>query len=233
MISVIAHRGASVACPENTVEAFREARRLGADAVELDARLTSDDQLAVHHDAALADGRLICRTRRDELPPSVARLDEAVDACEGMWVNVDVKNSIDDADFDPDDRIADLVVGELAARATPQRWVISSFRPETLDRCRMLAPDIRTAWLVYEADAAAIERCVRAGHSALHPWVATVTTEHVRRCHDAGLAVNAWTCNEPERMRQLVAAGVDGICTDVPDVLAGVLAGVLDAGRSR
>ncbi|MGI8763765.1 MAG: glycerophosphodiester phosphodiesterase family protein, partial [Ilumatobacteraceae bacterium] len=37
MISVIAHRGASATRPENTVDAFREARRLGADAVELDA----------------------------------------------------------------------------------------------------------------------------------------------------------------------------------------------------
>ncbi len=225
MVSVIAHRGASQARPENTLDAFLEARRLGADAVELDVRLTADEQLAVLHDAELPDGRLLWRTPSQELPPSVARFGEALDACEGMWVNVEIKNSIGDPDFDPGERIADLVVAELAARATPQRWVISSFRAETLDRCRVLAPDVRTAWLVDDADDAVVGYCVRAGHAAVHPWVGTVTAGGVRRCHDAGLAVNTWTCNEPDRMCQLVASGVDGICTDVPDVLIGVLAG--------
>ncbi|MBA2385763.1 MAG: glycerophosphodiester phosphodiesterase [Acidimicrobiia bacterium] len=224
MISVIAHRGASATRPENTVDAFREARRLGADAVELDARRTSDDQLVVLHDALLPDGRPLFRTPLRELPPSVPRLGEALDACDGMWVNVEIKNSIEDPDFDPGDGIVDLVVTELAARATPERWLISSFRAETLDRCRVLAPDIRTAWLVREADDAVVEHCVRAGHAAAHPWVGTLTADHVRRCHDAGLVVNTWTCNESGRMRELVAAGVDGICTDVPDVLVEVLA---------
>ena len=224
MISVIAHRGASATRPENTVDAFREARRLGADAVELDARLTFDDQLVVLHDAVLPDGRLLCRTLRVQLPPSVPRLDEALDACEGMWVNVEIKNSIEDPDFDAGDRIADLAVAELEARATPERWVISSLRPETLDRCRMLAPDIRTAWLVYEADDDVVRHCVGAGHSAVHPWVGALSADRIHRCHDAGLVVNTWTCNESGRMRELVAAGVDGICTDVPDVLVEVLA---------
>lgn len=224
MVSVIAHRGASAALPENTIEAFRAARRLGADAVELDARLTCDDEVAVLHDAALPDGRLLCRTALEDLPASVARLCAALDACEGMWVNVEIKNTPADPDFDHCDRIADRVVAELADRGTPERWLISSFRAETLDRCRALAPDIRTAWLVREADDAVVEHCVGAGHAAVHPWVGTVTATHVRRCHDAGLAVNTWTCNEPERMRELVTDGVDGICTDVPDVLVDVLA---------
>jgi len=233
VVSIIAHRGASVARPENTVDAFGEARRLGADAVELDVRLTSDDQLAVVHDAALPGGRLVWRTPRHELPPSVALFDEALDACDGMWVNVEIKNSPEEPGFDPDDRIVDFVVAELVSRSTPARWMISSFRPETLDRCRLLAPDLRTAWLVHEADDAVIEHCVRAGHAAVHPWVGALTADHVHRCHEAELAVNTWTCNEPARMRQLVAAGVDGICTDVPDVLVGVLAEVGADGPAR
>jgi glycerophosphoryl diester phosphodiesterase len=41
---------------------------------------------------------------------------------------------------------------------------------------------------------------------------------------EAGLAVNVWTVNDPDRMRELIDLGVDAIITDVPDVLAGLLA---------
>jgi glycerophosphoryl diester phosphodiesterase len=53
MVRVIAHRGASAAAPENTIEAFHLARELGADWVELDARRTGDGVVVVHHDAHL------------------------------------------------------------------------------------------------------------------------------------------------------------------------------------
>ena len=57
-----------------------------------------------------------------------------------------------------------------------------------------------------------------AGHAAVHPWEPNVTAEFVDRCHQAGLAVNTWTCNDPQRLVELSAMGVDGVCTDVPDV---------------
>ena len=43
------------------------------------------------------------------------------------------------------------------------------------------------------------------------------------RCHAAGLAVNVWTVDDPDRMVELVALGVDGIVTNVPDVALRVL----------
>jgi glycerophosphoryl diester phosphodiesterase len=52
----------------------------------------------------------------------------------------------------------------------------------------------------------------------VHPWEPNVTAEFVEQCHQAGLAVNTWTCNDPERLVELAALGVDGVCTDVPDV---------------
>src|SRR3954465_13219995 len=99
MVKVIAHRGASAAAPENTVEAFRLARELGADMVELDARRTADGQVIVHHDAHLADGRAIVELSRSELPTHVCDLADALDACEGMQVNIEIKNWPDDPDF--------------------------------------------------------------------------------------------------------------------------------------
>jgi glycerophosphoryl diester phosphodiesterase len=62
------------------------------------------------------------------------------------------------------------------------------------------------------------------GHSALHPWVGALSRDDVDECHAHGLAVNTWTCDDPDRMRELVAWGVDGICTNVPDVALTVVA---------
>ena len=111
---VIAHRGASRRAPENTLAAFRLARELGADMVELDARHTLDRVVVVHHDAFLADGRAIVAQRAVSLPAHVPTLADALDACAGMHVNVEIKNSPGDPDHDPDDLpVRSLGVGDI------------------------------------------------------------------------------------------------------------------------
>lgn len=220
MTDVIAHRGASRAERENTLEAFRLAVALGADGIELDVRPTADGVLVVHHDARLDDGRAIVETPAADLPAHVPELGAALDACRDVVVNLEVKNDPTDPDFDPEDRRAAAVVELLARRAEPrQRWLLSSFRLETIDRIRDLAPDLATAFLTMAADAAAIERCRDHGHGTWHPWVGAVDAEAVAAAHAAGLRVNVWTCNDAEQANRLMAWGVDGIVTDVPDLM--------------
>ena len=197
---------------------------MGADAVELDVRRSRDGVLVVHHDAHLPDGRVIAHTDCVELPEPVPTLGEALDACAGMWVNVEIKNDPSEPDFDAADSIADETIAHLLARGDDDRWVISSFRIETIDRCRALAPSIRTAWLTSMVPANAVELLCERGHIALHPWVRTLTLDLVAACHARGLQVNTWTCDDPERMAQLYAWGVDGLCTNVPDVALRVIA---------
>src|SRR6478752_8494642 len=117
MVRVIAHRGASAAAPENTIEAFRLARELGADWVELDARRTADAQVVVHHDAELADARTIVDLLRSELPDHVCDLTSALDACEGMGINIEIKNWPADPDFDETEAVARAVVELIQARS--------------------------------------------------------------------------------------------------------------------
>ena len=69
-----------------------------------------------------------------------------------------------------------------------------------------------------------ISTMVAHGHTALHPWVTTLRRSHLDACHGAGIVVNTWTCDEPQRMRELIEWGVDGICTNVPDVAIEVIA---------
>lgn len=224
MTDVIAHRGASHVEVENTVRAFRRAAAFGADAVELDVRRSADGLLVVHHDAVLADGRAICDTDRSSLPSHIPTLGEALDACGSMWVNVEIKNDDNDPDFDPRDTIADDTVAALVARDEDERWVISSFRLATVDRCRALAPSIRTALLTIDVPDGVWRTLVNRGHFALHPWYGSVSAEHIAAAHAAGVKVNVWTCDEPEWMVNLATWGVDGICTNDPDVARRILA---------
>lgn len=222
---IIAHRGASRAERENTVAAFGAAGAMGADGVELDVRRTGDDRLVVHHDAFLADGRAIVATRSADLPDHVPSLADALDACDGMFVNIEIKNDPGEPDHDPGDWVAHRLGELLVRRSGGVRWLISSFRFETVVTCRKVLPAVRTAFLVDSVDDAVIARTAAAGHVAIHPWVETLDERWVRAAHAAGLAVNTWTCDDPDRIRDLVRWGVDGICTNVPDLALAIRRG--------
>lgn len=226
-MKVIAHRGASAAKRENTLEAFTHARVLGADWVELDVRRTADGAMAVHHDAHLPDGRALVATAAADLPPHVPSLAAALDTCAGMGVNVEIKNWPDDVDFDADAALAAQVVEVLDTRGRRDRVLVSCFHLGTLDRVRALDASLPTAWLVEPVSWDArrgIDALVRHGHGALHPHWSMVDGPLVVACHGAGVAVHVWTVDDPDEMRRLAGLGVDGICTNVPDVLVSVLA---------
>jgi glycerophosphoryl diester phosphodiesterase len=226
-IQVIAHRGASRVERENTLAAYHAAARLGAHAVELDVRRTADGALVVHHDAHLPDGRLLVEIDVTEVPTEVPSLAAALDACAGMWVNVEIKNSVGDPDHDPTQIVARGVMQELHARGESQRWLISSFDMATIDRCRAIDPTVRTAFLCVEPPAGIADQLVRAGHAALHPWFGCATDDVIAACHAAGVQVNVWTVDEPTDLETLARRGVDGLCTNVPDVALKVLRSLL------
>ena len=226
MVRVIAHRGASAAAPENTLEAFFLAKQLGADWVELDARRTADGQVIVHHDDHLGDGRFIVEMDRAALPPSVCDLTDALDACAGMSVNIEIKNWPDDRDFDHTFAVAEFVAAEIGRRSSHGEVLVSCFHQPTLDRVHQLDPTIPTAFLHHFDPRSWSELAAEiaaAGHVALHPWDRVVDQELVDAARAHGLEINVWTVDDPERMAALIALGVDGLCTNVPDVARAVV----------
>src|ERR1700735_5269400 len=108
MTAVFAHRGCTEGFTENTVGAFAEARRRGADGVELDVRLTADGALAVHHDAEIEGLGPLAHLGGTALPAYVPLLADALGVCEGLVVNVEIKNDPRDPGHDPGEAVAAL-----------------------------------------------------------------------------------------------------------------------------
>jgi glycerophosphoryl diester phosphodiesterase len=231
---VIAHRGARRVAPENTIEAFVAAARLGADGVELDVHRAADGALVVHHDADARSVGVLAQRALSEIRaarPDIPTLDEALDACAGMLVNVEVKNVPGDADYDPTDGAAAAVVELLTRRALRDDVLVSSFNIATADRVRALDASIPTGFLTLVGmdPVDGVEVAHAHGHGALHPDVRsfadTAAEDTVARAHELEMAVNVWTVNSEEEMRRLAAAGVDALITDMPDVARRMLMG--------
>ncbi len=236
MTVVIAHRGASKTKPENTLEAFREAVRLGADWVELDVRRTKDGELAIHHDPKLADGRTIADLSAAELPASVPNLSDALGACEGIKVNIEIKNDPTESDFDETRSLVEPVMEVALALMNPADVLISSFDYPTVNRVRELqaasGADSSSAWLdtallfwTEEDLADVVAEAVAGQHRSINAFDHLVTAELVKQAHDAGLEVNVWTVDDPGRMAELVGFGVDGIVTNDPETARQVVDG--------
>ncbi len=216
---VIAHRGASSAHPPgNTIVAIEAARMLGAGWVELDVRRTADGSAAVHHDPCLPDGRLVAEVEGAQLPDWVPLLDAALEACEPMGVNIEIKNDPSEEDFDDSDALVEIVCNRLAVQRLGQACLLSSFRWEAMERARRVAPELSTALLGLDLNAELIEAAVQGGHSAVHPYDDFINGENVAAARSRGLDVNAWTVDDPTRISELAGFGVAGVVTNRPDL---------------
>jgi glycerophosphoryl diester phosphodiesterase len=222
---VLGHRGAPRDAVENTLAAFTAARDQGADGVELDVHRSADGALVVHHDAGVEGFGILAEHDLAEIRaalPAVPTLDEVFERCPGMLVNVEVKNSPHDADFDPEDRAAVAVVEAVRARDGYDSVLVSSFHLPTIDRVRDLDPRIATGYLVVvdPLPLAALAIAHERGHTALHPHVAALgeafAGEVVAKAGELGIELNVWTVNDPAEIVRLAGLGVDGVITDTP-----------------
>jgi glycerophosphoryl diester phosphodiesterase len=235
---VWAHRGASAHEVENTVAAFELAKQHGADGVELDVMLCASGEVVVFHDDDLL--RLAGRGERIAAMPwrelakvalrgtgRIPLLAEALRACGDLPVNVEIKSPRFAAAGALPARVAQVV---RDARAQ-DRVLVSSFDPAALWQLHAAAPELPLAYLFEEKLPGALRSAAAAalvGASAVHPQETLCTPAQVARWRNAGLAVNTWTVDDARRLRELAAAGVDGVFANDPRAAIAVFEG---AGR--
>jgi len=227
-MEVIAHRGASGTCPENTIPAFRRAAEVGAHMVELDVQLTRDRQPVVIHDwtldrttsgrgsvrrrtlaeiATLDAGSWFGATFAGTRVPTLAEVFAAIP----LRVNVELKARANDG---LERAVLEVVEGAGALR----RVVFSSFEPASLRRMRALsaAADLAVLWAGRGVRRAlAVADSVHATSVPLRKGVATAAA--IESARAAGLGVRVWTVNAAADFARLVAAGADAVFTDYPE----------------
>ncbi|MHB8184685.1 MAG: glycerophosphodiester phosphodiesterase family protein [Dermatophilaceae bacterium] len=135
--------------------------------------------------------------------------------------------------------IVDRVLSEMRAYGAIERCSLRSFDVDVLHEARSRCPLLRRVLLVgttadrvpaalaVDADirpAEVVAQAVELEAVAVAPGRSLVTAELVARAHAAGLPVIPWTINDPERVRELLGVGVDGVCTDRPDLVRATLA---------
>jgi glycerophosphoryl diester phosphodiesterase len=239
---VVAHRGACLRAPENTLAAFRLAVDIGADGIELDAKLTADGEIVIVHDTTLdrttdGSGPVGGRTLRElraldagssfstafagERIPTLTEVFESLG--QRCLINVELTNYASPRDSLPQ-RVAQLVRDfHLEARV-----LLSSFNPIALRAARARAPEIPLGLLVGPTQARWTRWAfpILAPHHALHPHESLIRDGTVQRLHRGGRKVVPWTVDRPERIRGLLTQGVDAIITDDPRAALEVRDGV-------
>jgi glycerophosphoryl diester phosphodiesterase len=230
---IFAHRGASAYVPENTLAAFKLAFNQHADAIELDAQLTRDDQIVVMHDDTVdrttnGSGRVRSLTLAElkgldagsKLPPlfkpeNVPSLEDIFEEVgRKLLINVELKNYAS-----PTDDLPDRVVALVKKFNLEDRIILSSFNMIALIRAKKAMPKIMLGLLTFPhfADATIRFKLIRFGPLlAFHPNYEDVNPSLVQFAHSAKCLVNTYTVNQPDVMMQVITAGVDGIITHDP-----------------
>jgi glycerophosphoryl diester phosphodiesterase len=241
---VVAHRGASSTTPENTLPAFEEAARAGADVVELDVRLTRDRVPVVLHDpdvSATTDGAGQVHTltvqevkrldaggggSRAEVPT----LEEALRVIDrsGVGVDLEIKNIPGEEAFDsPDEGVLTAVLGSLDRVGFAGPVLVSSFNWITIEASRRLAPDIATGFLTIAAidPRAALDYARQQGHEFVLPHAVALVDAgdaFVREAHAEGVRVGTWTVDDEATLERMFGWGVDAVASNDPALAVAV-----------
>ena len=211
-----AHRGARALAPENTIEAFTLARRLGATGLESDVWLTSDGVAVLDHDGVVKAGfrrRPISEVPRRELPPHIPTLAELYEAC-----GIDFELSLDVKD-DRAGPVALAVARDAGAEA--RMWlchheldVVAGWRP--LSATVRLVDSTRLR-RIKEGPERRAARHAELGVDAVNlhasDWSAGLTT----LWHRFERYAFGWDAQQPRVLAGLLAIGVDGVYSDWVD----------------
>jgi glycerophosphoryl diester phosphodiesterase len=235
---VVAHRGASIEQPENTIEAFEAAIDAGADAVEFDVRMTADDVPVVMHDPDVSrttDGTglvpelTLADVRRLRIPlpggggARVPTLQEALECLTGRAAaDIEIKNLSGEPGFTANREAAvEATLEALDSVGFASPVIVSSFNPRSIAQSRQLRPDVPTGLLTsYDVDAAeALTRAAAEGHPWVLPFVSKVLEGgdgFAERVHDGGAFLGVWIADDPETAGRLFELGADAVATNDP-----------------
>ncbi len=221
-----AHRGASADAPENTIEAFTLARRLGASGLESDVWLTADGEVVLDHDGVVRTGvrrRPIRGVQRADLPAHIPTLAELYDAC-----GTDAEVSLDVKDADaaaPVVAVAREAGGDALGRlwlCSPDWEVAASWRGLSDDVKLVDSTRLKRMKEGTERRAAAISD---AGIDAVNLHWSDWSGGLVTLFHRFGRHALGWDAQYRRQLDALLLMGIDGVFSDHVERMVDALAG--------
>lgn len=244
-MNIYAHRGVCAHLPENTLAAFSRAVELGVAGIELDVHLSGDGIPVVIHDHTAdrttnGTGKIQEFTAHElglldagegEFVPT---LEQVLQLAAGrLRVNIELK-----------DAAAAGPVVEVAATVGGLDWFVSSADWDALAEVLRKAPEAKIYPLCVGRSekfqallppgtrvdhfagrdlTAAIDFALRHGAEGISIWEGGFDAEDLATIHSAQLQAWVWTVNDGQRAQELRALGVDGICTDDPELMQGLI----------
>lgn len=223
---IVAHRGLSGLCPENTLPAFAAAIALGAPEIECDVWGSRDGELVICHDddvARTSDGHgLIHDMRWDDIASLDAgrwfgedwaglrfpRLDDLFAQFAGRVImNLHIKEPGDDGWILR--RLAQL--GEHYD-VLPYLYIAGEY--DVLEWAQQICPSIPRCCLEGQHDGSIVDHAITFACQRVQFWVPNFTIEDIARAHAAGIICNAFYADTPDDAAALFAAGMDAILTN-------------------
>ncbi len=244
---IAAHRGASYDAPENTIASFTLAWEQGADAIETDFHLTSDQRIVCIHDPTTerVSGKklTVAKATLSELQgldigswkdprfadlrlPSLSEVLALVPSNKGIYIEIKCGPEI-----------VPLMQHALSdSQLLPSQTIFISFKQEVIHAVKQAMPERQAYWLVsFEQDeksgqwSPTVDELIatakknNANGVDLNANPDIVDARLIRRCRQAGLSVHIWTVDDPERALLYQRLGVDSITTNQPGELRKVL----------
>ncbi|VAW31530.1 Glycerophosphoryl diester phosphodiesterase [hydrothermal vent metagenome] len=226
----IAHRGASLVAPPSSVAAIAKAAELGADMVELDVQMCADSIPVISHPADIRRlGQDIFSLTELTLPEikaidlgggeTILTLDEAITCCQehGVGLYLELKGNW----------VVEPVVKAIQEGDLYRQIMVGSFRPDWVADVKTMDADIVTSILFNSTTMDAVALAQAVGATYVHPcWERQATEPHklltlewIQRVREARLGIICWHEERPFEIAALQQLGVDGICSDAPELL--------------
>ncbi|MFQ5453743.1 MAG: glycerophosphodiester phosphodiesterase, partial [Candidatus Zixiibacteriota bacterium] len=228
---IIAHRGASLAYRENSIEAFETAISIGADAIEFDVRRTGDGILIIHHDPELFETGLTisdsqytdlekqCNYQNFHLPT----LEETLKLCSGK-IALDIE--LKETGYEKD------VVSQVFKYYHPANVIFKSFIDTSVHKIKTIAPQSLTCLLLGIDDPIPLKK--RIGElfpvsrlkncqvDFVSPNWKLLKFRFLNRMKTANMPVIVWTVDDIHLAKKLMSQDVAAIITNTPEKLLSI-----------
>ena len=224
-MEITAHRGASIKYPENTMAAFRGAKKLGADWIELDVQQTKDIQIVVSHDTNLkritgVNKDIINMTyeeiskldagsfkgkkfKNERIPLLTEVLEYALE--NSIRLNIELKPTGHEIDFEK--QVIDLI----REYNMEDKCAVTSQVYEVLENIKKYDKNIKTVYVM----SIAVGNITDLKYADAFSVEATNVNEAlVNKVHNAGKELYDWTVNTEESINDMIDMNVDNIITD-------------------